>query len=141
MVMINVGFFSSFLSVVPAKKELKMSAKHFSSSSSPPTTNPDDSSSYYQFSIDDRSPTLSSNTQVPIFVLHPSGTHYIPMSVDLALVSHAFHSKSSHEHPPCHPISIPVNFTPHSIAADPYEIDIQNINVIATRHQTSVRPN
>ena len=133
----NLGFFSS---VVPAKKDSKMSSKHFSSSSSP-TTNPDDSSNFCQFSIDDRSPSLPSNTQVPIFVLHPSGTHYIPMSVDLSLVSHAFHSKSSHEQPPCHPISIPVNFTPHPIPADPYEIDIQNINVIATRHQTSVRPN
>lgn len=129
-----------FLLVVPTRKELSISCKHFAHPPSP-TTQTDDHSNLYQFTIDDRSPSFPSNTQVPIFVLHPSGTHYIPMSVDLSFVSHAFHSKSSHEQPPCHPISIPVNFTPQAIPADPYEIDIQNINVIATRHQTSVRPN
>lgn len=89
--------------------------------------------------------------KVPIFVLHPSGTHYIPMCIDASIVSHAFaktsnvsnpsSSSSTTENPQCHPVSIPVNFNPMTALSDPYELEIQNINVIATRHQTSVRPN
>jgi hypothetical protein len=67
------------------------------------------------------------------------------MSIDLSIVSHAFHHKSQvssiNEQLQCHPVSIPVNFNPVSTRTDPYELDIQNINVIGTRHQTSVRPN
>lgn len=81
-------------------------------------------------------------TKVPIFVLHPSGTHYIPMCVDLSLVSHGFNRSSPiHDQTPCHPISIPVNFSSTSSLSDSCELDIQNINVIGARHQTSVRPN
>jgi hypothetical protein len=87
--------------------------------------------------------------KVPIFVLHPSGTHYVPMSIDASLVSHAFTRNPSHsrtsslptEPVQCHPVSIPVNFNPITSLTDPYELEIQNINVIGTRHQTSVRPN
>ena len=97
-------------------------------------------------------PPLEPPVKVPIFVLHPSGTHYIPMSVDASIVSHAFTKKSSYsrstsssslasEPIQCHPVSIPVNFNPINTLSDPYELDIQNINVIGTRHQTSVRPN
>lgn len=88
------------------------------------------------------------NVKVPIFVLHPSGTHYIPMCIDSSVVSHAFrktsnfsHSSSTTEQVQCHPVSIPVNFNPISTSSDSFELDIQNINVIGTRHQTSVRPN
>jgi len=88
----------------------------------------------------------NSNAKVPIFVLHPSGTHYIPMCIDSSVVCHAFkkHSSSSHsstDQAQCHPVSIPVNFNPIPTFSDSYELDIQNINVIGTRHQTSVRPN
>jgi hypothetical protein len=95
-----------------------------------------------------------SNVKVPIFVLHPSGTHYIPMCIDASVVSHAFQnhpnlsrtsSSSSSSlpanHVQCHPVSIPVNFNSFVANSDPYELDIQNINVIGTRHQTSVQPN
>ena len=88
------------------------------------------------------------NVKVPVFVLHPSGTHYIPMSIDSSIVSHAFkknsnlsHSSSTTDQAQCHPVSIPVNFNPVTTFSDSYELDIQNINVIGTRHQTSVRPN
>lgn len=97
-------------------------------------------------SQDKRDPSV----KVPIFVLHPSGTHYIPMSIDASIVSDAFNKNSlsrtsststnGHEQIQCHPVSIPVNFNPISSLSDPYELEIQNINVIGTRHQTSVRP-
>lgn len=89
-----------------------------------------------------------SAVKVPIFVLHPSGTHYIPMCIDASIVSHAFtrisnssHSSSTADQAQCHPVSIPVNFNPLTAVADSYELEVQNINVIGTRHQTSVRPN
>ncbi|CAF1214417.1 unnamed protein product [Adineta steineri] len=92
-----------------------------------------------------------SNVKVPIFVLHPSGTHYIPMCIDASVVSEAFkkntnlsHTLSTTDQVQCHPVSIPVNFnstTTTTTLCDSYELDIQNINVIGTRHQTSVRPN
>jgi hypothetical protein len=89
-----------------------------------------------------------SNAKVPIFVLHPSGTHYIPMCVDASVVSHGFkknsnlsHSTTTTDQAQYHPVSIPVNFNPFTTPSDSYELEIQNINVIGTRHQTSVRPN
>ncbi|UJR09081.1 hypothetical protein I4U23_013328 [Adineta vaga] len=106
-----------------------------------------DHDNIFQFSIDDEENSIE-KTKVPIFVLHPSGTHYIPMSIDSSIVSHAFnkksnlsHSSSMNEQFHCHPVSIPVNFNPISAMSDTYELDIQNINVIARRHQTSVRLN
>ena len=87
-------------------------------------------------------------TKVPIFVLHPSGTHYIPMCIDASAVSHTFKTNDDKSHPSsttnqihCHPISIPVNFNPTTVLSGSYELEIQNINVIASRHQTSVKPN
>ncbi len=66
------------------------------------------------------------------------------MSIDASTVSHAFttrsRSSSISEQLQCHPVSIPVNFNPITAIADPYELEIQNINVIGSRHQTSVRP-
>jgi len=101
----------------------------------------------FQFSIDEQQNSIQ-KTKVPIFVLHPSGTHYIPMCIDSSIVSHAFNNKSNisqsssiNKQLQCHPVSIPVNFNPVSAISDTYELDIQNINVIGTRHQTSVRPN
>jgi len=70
------------------------------------------------------------------------------MCIDSSIVSHAFNNKSNkspsssaNEQPQCHPVSIPVNFNPMSTISDSYELEIQNINIIGTRHQTSVRPN
>jgi hypothetical protein len=63
------------------------------------------------------------------------------MCIDSSIISHAFNNKPNIEKLQCHPVSIPVNFNPMSAVSDPYELDIQNINVIGTRHQTSVRPN
>jgi len=106
-----------------------------------------------QSSIDERQNSnqqSDSNIKVPIFVLHPSGTHYIPMCVDASVVSHAFKKNSNVSHSSTatttdqaqyHPVSIPVNFNPFTTLSDSYELEIQNINVIGTRHQTSVRPN
>jgi hypothetical protein len=63
------------------------------------------------------------------------------MCIDSSIIIQAFNNKSKNEQYPCHPISIPVNFNSISSISDQYELDIQNINVIATRHQTSVKPN
>lgn len=99
---------------------------------------------------DNPSTSTESNIKVPIFVLHPSGTHYIPMCIDSSVVSHAFKkptsivpciSSTANEQAQCHPVSIPVNFNPLTASSDSYELDVQNINVIGSRHQTSVRPN
>ena len=95
---------------------------------------------------DNPSTSTESNIKVPIFVLHPSGTHYIPMCIDSSLVSHAFKKPTAtapciastvNEPSQCHPVSIPVNFNPLTASSDSYELDIQNINVIGSRHQTS----
>ena len=92
-----------------------------------------------------RLPAATRETKVPSFVLHPSGTHYIPICIDASLISEAFASGPSRSSPgsdqvQCHPISIPVNFHPIVAPVNASDIDIQNINVIGTRHQTSVRP-
>lgn len=86
-------------------------------------------------------------SKVPIFVLHPSGTHYIPMFIDSSAVANAFKKKSDQtqkssvdEQLHCHPVSIPVNFNPTPNISEHYELDIQNINVVSARHQPSVRP-
>ncbi|CAF3730583.1 unnamed protein product [Rotaria sp. Silwood1] len=100
----------------------------------------------FQNSIDAQN-TSNQQTKVPIFALHPSGTHYIPMCIDSSIVLNVFDNKSNlcqtssiNEQLHCHPVSIPVNFNPMSALSDQYELDIQNINVIGTRHQTSVKP-
>ncbi|CAF3029532.1 unnamed protein product [Rotaria sp. Silwood2] len=80
-------------------------------------------------------------SEVPIFVLHPSGTHYIPMCIDSLIVFNTFNNNkfnqtqilSINEQPHCHPVSIPVNFNPVLTLSDQYELDIQNINAVATR--------
>jgi len=104
------------------------------------------------------------STSAPIFVLHPTGTHYVPMIIDSSLVSHAFEPQFAHmrakdskkrlqhenekefqgkQHEEqyqllCHPITIPVNF--RRTEEFPNVYDTQNINVIGYRHQTSVEP-
>ena len=101
---------------------------------------------FNQFSLDEQDKSFQ-QTKVPIFALHPSGTHYIPMCIDSSIVLNAFNNRNKknsttiNEQLQCHPVSIPVNFDVTSSISDPYELDIQNINVIGTRHQTSVRPN
>ncbi|CAF1400373.1 unnamed protein product [Adineta ricciae] len=98
-----------------------------------------------QFPIDDGE-NYPKQIKVPIFVLHPSGTHYVPMHIDSSVVSHVFRKKPNASHPSCanekahcHPISIPINFTPEPIVFEPCRLDLQNINVIGTKHQASVR--
>jgi len=104
------------------------------------------------------------STSAPIFVLHPTGTHYVPMIIDSSLVSHAFEPQFSQMQAKvnkkrlqqenekelqgkqrdepfqllCHPITIPVNF--RRCEEFPNVYDTQNINVIGYRHQTSVEP-
>jgi hypothetical protein len=109
----------------------------------------------FESTIDEVKLPNESNTylpmKVPSFVLHPSGTHYIPICIDASVVAHAFPTHcssssvvrlSSSQHAvQCHPVSIPVNFHSHSSTSASYELDIQNINVIGSIHQTSVRPN
>ena len=124
--------FSLRILVVPSKKE-NISLCEISN-----TRRSGEHEDLRQFSIDQ---DILPSVKVPIFVLHPSGTHYIPMCIDLSIVSHAFPTKSPSSIPEqlqCHPVSIPVNFNP---ITDPNEVEIQNINIIGTRHQTSVRPN
>ncbi|CAF3158081.1 unnamed protein product [Rotaria sp. Silwood2] len=89
-----------------------------------------------QTSIDKQNNSIQ-QSKVPIFVLHPSGTHYIPMCIDSSIVLNAFNNISNlsqtssiNEQLHCHPVSIPVNFNPMSALSDQYELDIQNINVI-----------
>jgi len=100
------------------------------------------------------------SSSAPIFVLHPSGTHYIPMIIDSALVAHAFESRFSQKELEsnqqqqqqqqqddpnsllCHPITIPVNFRRYdNTYTNMYNVyETQNINVIQCRHETSVEP-
>jgi hypothetical protein len=161
-------YFSYFLLVMPDKKRVKFLSISDKQPPLPSSTqqrkksyfsnnDPDDklcvAAEVEQYKHDDRqrqSSTQQSDptVKVPVFVLHPSGTHYIPMSIDSSVVSHAFkknsnlsHSSSTADQAQCHPVSIPVNFNPITTFSDSYELDIQNINVIGTRHQTSVRPN
>ncbi|XP_060080943.1 uncharacterized protein LOC132560295 [Ylistrum balloti] len=58
----------------------------------------------------------TSNTPLPAFVLHPKGTHYIPLSIHPSHIQNIFPKESSRENsdtsiPAFHPISIPVNFS------------------------------
>ncbi|XP_045165251.1 uncharacterized protein LOC123529109 [Mercenaria mercenaria] len=49
---------------------------------------------------------------LPGFVLHPAGTHYIPLSIHPSNVGYDFFAKATQEGPRVfHPISIPVNFS------------------------------
>jgi len=100
------------------------------------------------------------STSAPIFVLHPSGTHYVPMIIDSALVAHAFEPPftkkqlaqdknqqqqqqaeqryDSQQSLLCHPITIPVNFRRSEDLYPVYET--QNVNVVQCRHHSSVEP-
>ncbi|RUS91494.1 hypothetical protein EGW08_000715 [Elysia chlorotica] len=53
-----------------------------------------------------------SSMALPGFILHPQGTHYMPISVHNTNMAHLFDSGSDREHgaPVFHPISIPVHF-------------------------------
>ncbi|XP_021371008.1 transcription factor cwo-like isoform X2 [Mizuhopecten yessoensis] len=58
----------------------------------------------------------TSNTPLPAFVLHPKGTHYIPLSIHPSHIQNIFPKESSRDSsgsnfPAYHPISIPVNFS------------------------------
>ena len=78
--------------------------------------------------------------KVPSFVLHPSGTHYIPICLDASVITHAFPTPSkSLDVLQCHPVSIPVNFHPCANMNNTYALDVQNINVFGSFHQKSVR--
>ncbi|CAF3817152.1 unnamed protein product [Rotaria magnacalcarata] len=84
--------------------------------------------------------------KVPTFVLHPSGTHYIPMHIDSSIVINEFNNYANrsqtcfaNEQPQCHPVSIPVNFNFMSVLSNQHELDIQNINVIGATHLTGVK--
>lgn len=53
-----------------------------------------------------------SSMALPGFILHPQGTHYMPISVHNTNLAHLFDTGSDREHgaPVFHPISIPVHF-------------------------------
>ncbi|CAF2848231.1 unnamed protein product [Rotaria sp. Silwood2] len=103
-------------------------------------TNKSQAENIFQSSINEEINSIK-KSEVPIFVLHPSGTHYIPMCIDSSIVFNTFNNNkfnqtqilSINEQPHCHPVSIPVNFNPVLTLSDQYELDIQNINVVATR--------
>lgn len=58
-----------------------------------------------------QSSSSSSNVALPGFILHPTGTHYMPISVHNTNVAELFDSNTEHEGMPVfHPISIPVHF-------------------------------
>lgn len=82
--------------------------------------------------------------KVPSFVLHPSGTHYIPICLDASVIAQAFPNPSNKGNASqslqCHPVSIPVNFHPSANVNESSLLDVQNINVIGSIHQPSVRP-
>lgn len=99
-------------------------------------------------SMDDRQSSTQQpdpHLTIPIFVLHPSATYYLPMNIDASLVSRTLKKNTNYtstpEHVQCHPVSIPVNFSPLATLTDSSELDIQNINIVGNRLQTSVRPN
>ena len=57
------------------------------------------------------SPSPASSFILPGFILHPSGTHYMPISVQNTNVSGLLDSPVESGGPPVfHPISIPVHF-------------------------------
>ncbi|UYV69767.1 hypothetical protein LAZ67_7000662 [Cordylochernes scorpioides] len=49
-------------------------------------------------------------TAVPIFALHPKGTYYIPLTIDMALLNPYLHGYED-PFPILHPVNISVNFT------------------------------
>lgn len=56
----------------------------------------------------------TTNTPLPAFVLHPKGTHYIPLSIHPSHTKNIFPKESFRDGssiPAFHPISIPVNFS------------------------------
>ncbi|KAK3610550.1 hypothetical protein CHS0354_008985 [Potamilus streckersoni] len=54
-------------------------------------------------------PFLHSSHSLPAFVLHPSGTHYMPLSIHPSFFRKSFDS-NTRQSQVFHPISIPVNF-------------------------------
>ncbi|XP_059141625.1 transcription factor cwo-like isoform X2 [Physella acuta] len=53
----------------------------------------------------------SSSVALPGFILHPQGTHYMPISVHNTNIGSLFENSVEHDGPPVfHPISIPVHF-------------------------------
>ena len=84
-------------------------------------------------------------TKVPSFVLHPAGTHYIPICLDASVVAQAFPNPTTNKGPTsqplqCHPVSIPVNFHRSANLNAGYVLDVQHINVKGSIHQPRVRP-
>ncbi|KAL3853652.1 hypothetical protein ACJMK2_017182 [Sinanodonta woodiana] len=55
-------------------------------------------------------PFLHSSHSLPAFVLHPSGTHYMPLSIHPSFFRKSFNLGDSSTSQVFHPISIPVNF-------------------------------
>lgn len=53
----------------------------------------------------------STSVALPGFILHPQGTHYMPISVHNTNIAGLFENTSDHDGPMVfHPISIPVHF-------------------------------
>ncbi|KAK6175320.1 hypothetical protein SNE40_013808 [Patella caerulea] len=90
---------------------------HKSCHSSSPMSSCSSSSSLNNMSItmdntnnEKREDGESSLTCLPGFVIHPSGTHYVPISVNQSFLPDLFESSSYSSQKVFHPISIPVHF-------------------------------
>lgn len=83
-----------------------------SSSESSPYPNSDSSNGNSRMGCSNGNAEDYKPSLLPGFVLHPTGTHYVPLSIHPShMESNFFNSKSAQQGPSVyHPISIPVNF-------------------------------
>lgn len=61
-------------------------------------------------SFSGQSQPLKSATPVPIFALNSSGSYYVPMTVDVSVISPFLHLYKEKECSVLHPVTISVNF-------------------------------
>ncbi|XP_033745404.1 uncharacterized protein LOC117330938 [Pecten maximus] len=100
-----------------SKPNRKVSRHQSRSPSSDDTVYPD--SSHSSDGVERRCKTSlklpnTSSTPLPAFVLHPKGTHYIPLSIHPSHIKNILPKESLRDNsslPAFHPISIPVNFS------------------------------
>ena len=70
---------------------------------------------------------------VPIFALHPKGSFYVPMSVQLSLIESLFTSESTKVQSVLHPVTISVNFCHPLRVLTAKQVDSTNSNGLLLR--------
>jgi len=69
-------------------------------------------------SFSGQSQPLKSATPVPIFALNSSGSYYVPMTVDVSVISPFLHLYKEKECSVLHPVTISVNFQTSHVSGD-----------------------